>query len=111
MVDRWACAVSVWRLLLCDMKLTKNLVAILTLTAALAGCTTATLNPSTGEVKYKSGIFQKKISKIDYKATKADGAKTALLIEGYTSEAATLIDAGAKAFESGARATSKTLVP
>ena len=110
LVDRWAYAVSVWRLL-CDMKKNMKLVAILALAAALAGCTTATLNPATGEVKYKSGIFQKKISKIDYKATKADGAKTALLIEGYTSEAATLIDAGAKAFESGARATGKTLVP
>jgi outer membrane protease len=111
LVDRWACAVSVWRLLLCDMKLTKNLVAILTLTAALAGCTSASLNPTTGEVKYKSSIFQKKISKIDYKATEADGTKRSLTIDGYTSEATSLIDAGARAFESGARAMGKSIVP
>lgn len=93
------------------MKLTKNLVAVLALTAALAGCTSASLNPTTGEVKYKSSIFQKKISKIDYKSTEADGSKRSLSIDGYTSEAASLIAAGAQAFESGVKATGKSIVP
>ena len=88
-----------------------NLLSILCAAVVQTGCTSASLNPTTGEVKYKSSIFQKKISKIDYKSTEADGSKRSLSIDGYTSEAASLIAAGAQAFESGVKATGKSIVP
>jgi len=78
------------------------------LAAALSftGCTTATYSPKTG-IKYRNFIFQKQFSKLE---TKADGSVT---IEGYQSEAASLVEAAAAGVAKGlgASAAPKPIAP
>ena len=88
------------------MKKLLAVVAAISAIATISGCTTATYNPKTG-IKYRNFIFQKQFSKLE---TKPDGS---VIIEGYQSEAANLVEAAAAGVAKGlgAGAVPKPAIP